>query len=79
MPMRRSTHIRKVRQSTVNQRMASDVRTSDLVLGVMVVALLGLLCLTLLNRLAGMSDDLATAPPSVHGNDAVSVSSRETN
>jgi hypothetical protein len=36
------------------------------VLGVMVVALLGLLCLTLLSRLAGVSDDLAVAPPSAY-------------
>jgi hypothetical protein len=64
--MRRSTQVRKLRRPNMSRRAPSDVRTSDLVLGVMVVALLGLLCLTLLSRLAGVSDDLAVAPPSAY-------------
>ena len=38
VPMRRSTQVRKLRRPNMSRRAPSDVRTSDLVLGVMVVA-----------------------------------------
>lgn len=53
---------RRFRLTAAHRRTRTDVRTSDLVLAVTLVAILGVVCLMLASSLVGPPDDMATAP-----------------
>lgn len=61
-----STKYRRVRLPAAYQRAPSDVRTSDVVLAVTFVAILGLFCLMLLGSLVAPAAGFAIVPITAH-------------
>ncbi|AWB23254.1 hypothetical protein DA075_22070 [Methylobacterium currus] len=62
--MPRPVNQRRFRLPAAHRRARADLRTSDLVLAVTVVAILGVVCLMLAGSLIGTTDDMATGPTS---------------